>query len=111
MQFENVHLGQIIDGEIRRIGMTKAEFARRINTSRQNVNTLLKKEDLSTDLLKSICSVLDRNLFKEFRTRNNGQLDDLIYDSIKVSGLDVKIELNEQDMRAFLEWLNSRKRK
>ena len=110
MQFEDVHLGKIIDQEIRRIGMTKAEFARRINTSRQNVNTLLKKSDLSSDLMRSISSVLGRNLFKEFSARNNQIAEELAFDSIRVRGLDLNVELQEDDMKAFLQWLSSRKR-
>lgn len=38
--------------------MTKAEFGRRINTSRQNVNTLLRKESMDIQLLQKIGKVL-----------------------------------------------------
>jgi DNA-binding Xre family transcriptional regulator len=44
-------------------GMTKADFGRRIDTSRQNVSLILKKEHLDTQLLWRICDVLDTDLF------------------------------------------------
>ncbi len=62
----DIHIGRLIEERIKEVGMTKAEFGRRINTSRQNVNTLLRKESLDTRLLKKIGRVLDYDFFRFF---------------------------------------------
>ncbi len=62
----DIHIGRLIEERIKEVGMTKAEFGRRINTSRQNVNTLLRKESLDTRLLKKIGRVLDYDFFSFF---------------------------------------------
>lgn len=59
-----MHLGEIIESIIKERGMTKAEFGRRIHTSRQNVNTLLRKASLETKTLSKICRVLRYNFFQ-----------------------------------------------
>ena len=107
IQFEDLHMGQIIEKEINRVGMTKAEFGRRINTSRQNVNTILKKKDISTDLLKAICKVLNRNFFEVLSFKNVP--DSLPYDSLQVTGMELTVKLKGTDMIDFLSWLSSRK--
>jgi transcriptional regulator with XRE-family HTH domain len=56
-------LGPIIAQILEEKGMSKAEFARRINTSRQNVSLILKKEHLDTQLLWTICQALDSDIF------------------------------------------------
>lgn len=62
----DIHIGRLIEERIKEVGMTKAEFGRRISTSRQNVNTLLRKESLDTKLLRKICRVLDYDFFHYF---------------------------------------------
>lgn len=44
--------------------MSKAEFGRRIGTSRQNVNTLLRKTSMDTSQLATICKVLSHDFFQ-----------------------------------------------
>lgn len=48
------------------MGMTKAEFGRRINTSRQNVNSLLRKASLDTAHLLRIGEALKYDFFQHF---------------------------------------------
>ena len=62
----DIHIGRLIEKRIKEVGMTKAEFGRRINTSRQNVNTLLRKESLDTELLWRISEVLNFDFFQFF---------------------------------------------
>lgn len=63
-----IHLGNLIAQQLIKVGMTKAEFGRRIGTSRQNVNTLLKKQSINTDLLIIICKVLNHNFFDDLES-------------------------------------------
>lgn len=62
----SIHIGSKIAERIKANGMTKAEFGRRINTSRQNVNTLLRKDTLDASLLYQISSVLKFNFFSYY---------------------------------------------
>jgi Cro/C1-type HTH DNA-binding domain len=58
-----LHLGELVDRRLDECGMTKAEFGRRIGTSRQNVNTLLRKPVLTTEQLMDICVVMKYDFF------------------------------------------------
>lgn len=58
------HLGQLITETLQLRGMTKAEFGRRINTSRQNVSLILRKQSMDVGLLWKICHVLKIDLFQ-----------------------------------------------
>lgn len=59
----SIHIGQEIEARINQLKISEAEFARRINTSKQNVNRILKKESMDTAILQKYCEVLDFNFF------------------------------------------------
>lgn len=61
-----IHIGQLIEQALKEQGMTKAEFGRRILTSRQNVNSLLLKEHIDTRQLLQISRTLGKNLFEAY---------------------------------------------
>ncbi len=85
--------------------MTKAEFGRRMNTSRQNVNTMLRKADWQVESLLQASRILKKNFFKAFV--NDSFISQLDFDleSVKLTGIGFTIELNElKDIRAFLDW-------
>jgi transcriptional regulator with XRE-family HTH domain len=67
---EQIHIGELIKLRIKQLGMTKAEFSRRINKSPQNVHDLLKRKSVDTDLLVSISKVLDYNFFTAYISGN-----------------------------------------
>jgi DNA-binding Xre family transcriptional regulator len=60
---KHLPLGPLIEKILAERGMSKADFGRRINCSRQNVSLILKKEHLDTQLLWKICDVIDTDLF------------------------------------------------
>ena len=60
---DSVNLGALIEERLVELGMTKAEFARRINTSAQNVNNILRRKTMDTGLLSEIGEVLDYDFF------------------------------------------------
>jgi DNA-binding Xre family transcriptional regulator len=67
------HLGRLIEWRLTAVGMSKAEFARRINCSRQNVTLIIGKKSMNTDHLAKICRVLDYDFFDAIeRPRNEG---------------------------------------
>jgi transcriptional regulator with XRE-family HTH domain len=62
----NMHIGKLIGLRIEQTGMSKAEFARRINRSPQNIQDLLNRNSVDTGLLISISQALGYNFFKAF---------------------------------------------
>ncbi len=61
-----IHIGQEIEARINQLNITASEFARKIDTSKQNVNRILKKESIDTATLQRYCEVLDFNFFTLF---------------------------------------------
>ena len=59
-------IGKIIEKRLGQIGMTKSEFARRINQSRQNINDILSRKSIDTDLLFHISVALDYDFFQYY---------------------------------------------
>lgn len=71
MKMNRVNLGEIIHQIVREKGWSDAEFAKNLNIARQNIKkTVFEKHSLDTDLLCSICEVLDCNLFDYFSACN-----------------------------------------
>lgn len=62
----SIHIGQIIEGRLDAMGISKAEFARRINRARQNVNDIINRPSVDTDLLLIISRALDYNFFQHY---------------------------------------------
>jgi plasmid maintenance system antidote protein VapI len=65
-----VHVGSLVKLRLVQLGMTKAEFARRINKTPQNIHDLLTRESMDTKLLMTISDVLNYNFFKAFMPEN-----------------------------------------
>jgi len=59
-------LGRLIEERVDEKGMSKAEFARRINRSPQNVNDLFKRKSIDVEFLVEIGQVLEYDFFKHF---------------------------------------------
>jgi transcriptional regulator with XRE-family HTH domain len=68
-----VHVGKLIEWRLDETGMTKAEFGRRIDTSRQNVNSLLRKASLDTAYLQKISEALHYDFFKHLSSASRGE--------------------------------------
>jgi hypothetical protein len=56
-----LHIGKIIRTRLEEIGMTKSEFARRTDTSPQNIYGIFKRESCDSELLRKISVVLNYN--------------------------------------------------
>jgi len=61
-----VIIGKLIQKRLKERGMSNAEFARRINTHIRNVYDIFHRKSIDTDLLLTICSVLDYNFFSYY---------------------------------------------
>lgn len=60
-----MHIGQMIELELRRQGRSKAWLARELNTVRGNVYDILRRESIDTALLTRISLLLDHNFLAD----------------------------------------------
>jgi len=62
----SVHIGNKIKSTVQKRGMLVAEFARRINKSRENVYSIFRRKTIDTGLLVTISKVLDHDFFQYY---------------------------------------------
>lgn len=62
----SIHIGEIIANRLLQTGMSKSEFARRIIKARQNVNDILKRQSVDTELLTAISKALKFDFFQYY---------------------------------------------
>ena|ERR1035437_9748877 len=62
----DIHIGKNILRKLEKSGMSKSEFARRINKSPQNVQDIFTRQSIDTKLLSDISTVLEFNFFTLF---------------------------------------------
>ena len=60
------HVGSTIKKRLEEVGISKNEFARRINRTPQNVFSIFERESLDTSLLLDISKVLNFDFFRKF---------------------------------------------
>jgi transcriptional regulator with XRE-family HTH domain len=71
------HIGSEIRKVLKKNGMTVSEFARRINSSRENAYSIFKRKSIDTDLLQTVSTVLSHDFF--------GKIQESSRKSIKMS--------------------------
>jgi transcriptional regulator with XRE-family HTH domain len=62
----SIHIGNIIASRLEAVGMSKSEFARRINKARQNINDILNRTSMDTELLFNISKALNYDFFQHY---------------------------------------------
>ena len=62
----SLHIGKLIRKHLEELGMTKSEFARRLDTSPQNIYGIFKRKSIDTELLKNISSILNYDFFQYY---------------------------------------------
>lgn len=65
-----VHIGNFIKEVLQKKGINKSEFARRINTTPQNVYGIFKRKSIDTDTLRQISEVLNYDFFQYYTKTN-----------------------------------------
>lgn len=69
MEIKRLNIGQEIREKVEECGMSKAEFAKRLNIARQNIEkTVFQKHSIDTDLLCNISEVLNYNFFDLYKS-------------------------------------------
>lgn len=61
-----VHIGNLIEAELRRQERTVTWFASKLHCDRTNVYKIFKKQSIDTQLLEQISTVLQHNFFKYY---------------------------------------------
>lgn len=92
-----LHIGEKIKGIFKESGLTVAEFARRIDTSRENVYGIFRRKSIDTYLLKKISEVLNYNFFKYYINTEE------LYPEIE--SLQRKLEVADQEIQ-YLKKIN-----
>jgi len=59
-----IHIGKEIKKQLLETGMSKSEFARRINKTSQNVYDIFDRKTIDTSLLVTISEVLEFDFFE-----------------------------------------------
>lgn len=59
-------IGNIIEQVLRERGISVTDFACKINTNRNNIYNIFKRETIDTGLLLRICNVLQYNFFAHY---------------------------------------------
>jgi predicted transcriptional regulator len=71
-----VHIGQEIEKIYKERGIKLSVFAKQIGTVPRNVYRIFEKEDINTDLLITIGSILNFNFFKCFVSNDENILNE-----------------------------------
>jgi hypothetical protein len=62
-----VHIGSLIEQELRRQERSVSWFTRKLYCDRTNVYKIFKKQSIDTQLLEQISIILQHNFFEDFR--------------------------------------------
>lgn len=92
-----IHIGNQIKEIFDTKDLTVSEFARRIDTSRENVYGIFKRKSIDTNLLIKISTVLDHNFFQYFVNKEE------IYP--EVENLSKRLEASEKEIQ-YLKKIN-----
>ena len=83
-EFESIHIGKIIEEELRRQERTVTWLRRKIHCDRRNIYDIFSRTSIDTDLLFKLSIALNRDFFAYFSANlqlpNNQSLDPTIAD-------------------------------
>jgi predicted DNA-binding protein YlxM (UPF0122 family) len=63
-----IHIGEIIKSKLDRSDMSIVGFAKKLNTSRNNVYDIIGRTSIDTDMLYKIGQILDYDFFQHYST-------------------------------------------
>ncbi|MDR0754301.1 MAG: helix-turn-helix domain-containing protein [Prevotellaceae bacterium] len=75
MNKNEIHIGNIIRQKVNQSSLSVAEFAKRINKTRENVYDIFKRSSIDTELLSQISKVLNYDFFKHFNSKEKASED------------------------------------
>lgn len=68
-----IHIGQLIEKELRRQERSVSWFARKLYCDRSNVYDIFRRENIDADLLLRISIVLNHNFFQYYMEQLGGE--------------------------------------
>ncbi|MBR5469431.1 MAG: XRE family transcriptional regulator [Paludibacteraceae bacterium] len=70
----NIHIGQLIEKEVRQQGRSIPWIAQQLNCERTNVYSIFHRESIDTALLLQISVILHHNFFSYYSSEYNSML-------------------------------------
>lgn len=89
---KSIYIGKIIRRKVDESGMTYAEFARRINSSRTSLYSLFESKSIDVEKLICISNVLNCNLFYEVYGIGSKPMNDYPFIAIPIK--DGKLDIS-----------------
>lgn len=62
-----VHIGNLIEQELRKQERTVTWFASKLHCDRTNIYKIFKKQSIDTSLLEQISAILQHNFFQDYQ--------------------------------------------
>ncbi len=75
---EDIHIGKIILEKITEMSVNRSELARRINKTRQNIDSIVKRKSIDTNLLITISKVLSYDFLSIYIIEKSNPLEERI---------------------------------
>ena len=104
-----IHIGKIISKTLAAHGMNKSEFARRINKTRQNIDDILLRESLDTNLMLTICNVLQHDFFQYYAGQLKFNKASSLNKDLSEIKADLELQQENEDLKkevAYLKEIN-----
>lgn len=95
-----LHIGQQVKNKVEQLGMNKSEFGRRINMSRQNVDSIFNRPSVDTELLAKISEVLNYDFFQYYAVHKK---DERNFNDAESPYTNEKLEVQLKNCREEME--------
>lgn len=106
MVIKNVNIGLLIEQRMNELGMSKSEFARKINMPSQNINRIFARNSIDTDKLILISVALNYDFFKEFTSSDKVSVGNVDHAAVAVGdNATASNERHEQGSHDMVEYL------
>jgi len=107
-----IHIGKQIKKVLEENGIGVSEFARRINTNRNNVYDIFQRESMDTSLLKKISTVLHHDFFRHYIENRSlpvvGEIGEKYLTVADINTLQNKIRRLEEENNILRKWLKDK---
>ena len=103
-----VNIGEAIDGRLKDLRMTKAQFSKLIGMPQQNINRILKSKHITTDKLVQISEVLKYNFFKLY-CDDNGPISAIASGNSSIAAVNSDVLTADQERVKYLEQILAEK--
>jgi transcriptional regulator with XRE-family HTH domain len=97
--YKVIALGKKIEEVLKDRKMSVADFAKKINTNRNNVYDIFKRKSIDTELLYKISKILSYNFFELFITAKES--DKILMEKHVIEQFETQIELGKKRIQAL----------